>query len=124
MRPGQRLAAVALSWTGAGCLTGAIAALLLKPLTVLAAPCSLNDGGHTAGLAACPSGPSVALLAAEFGFLGLLLATIGVIVMPGMRFDLAEAQALSAAAAQRRAAEARLRPVPLLPVYALPLALR
>ena len=125
MGPGQRLAAVGFAWTAGGSLTGVVAALLLKALTVLAAPCALSSAGSAAaGLSACPAGPSVALLAVEFGFLGLLLAALGVMVMPGMRLDFAEAQALAAAAAQQRALDARSRPVPAVPVYAVPLAFR
>ena len=124
MTAGRRLAAVALVWTFGGGFTGLLIGLLLTPLTVLAAPCALSSDGAATGLAACTSGPNLALLAAEFAFLGLLTAVVGLMVMPGMRLDFAKAQADMAAAAQARARQARSRPVPLVPLYVMPLAFR
>jgi hypothetical protein len=124
MAAGRRLAAVALVWTFGGGLTGVLCGLIMQPLTVLAAPCAVSDAGGAAGLPACAAGPSLTLLAAEFAFLGFLMAAVGLMVMPGMRLDFAEAQADWAAAAQQRAPDARTRPVPLVPVYVLPLAFR
>jgi uncharacterized membrane protein len=124
MTAGRRLAAVALVWTFGGGLTGVICGLLMQALTVIAAPCAVSDAGIAAGLPACAFGPSLTLLAAEFAFLGLLIAAVGLMVMPGMRLDFVEAQADLAAAAQARALDARARPVPLVPIYVLPLAVR
>ena len=124
MTAGRRLAAVALVWTIGGGLTGLLIGLLLTPLTMLAAPCAMSSGGQGGVLTDCTSAPSIALLAAEFAFLGLLTAALGLMVMPGMRLDFAEAQTDMAAAAQARALDARNRPVPLVPLYVMPLAFR
>jgi hypothetical protein len=120
----QRLATVAVVWTVGGGLTGATAGVALQPLTVLSAPCVVTTSPQTAGLPACPAGPSIPLLAAELAFLGLLLSAVGLMVMPGMRLDFAEAQALAAAAAQQRALEALNRPVQPVLTYPLALAVR
>lgn len=98
--------------------------LVLQPLTVLGSPCALFQGGQAAGLAACPAGPGLTLLAAKFGSLGLLTAAAGLMVMPGMRLNLAEAKMDRAAAASRRARDAQGRPRHVVPTFAMPLALR
>lgn len=124
MTAGRRLTALVLVWTVGGGLVGLLVGLLLTPLTVLAAPCAMSTGGQAAHLAVCTAGPNLTLLAAEFAFLGLLMAAVGLMVMPGMRLDFAEAQADLHAAALARALDARTRPVPIRPVYAMPLAFR
>jgi hypothetical protein len=124
MTAGRRLAAVALVWTFGGGLTGVLCGLLMQTVTVIAAPCAVSDAGTAAGLPPCAFGPSLTLLSAEFAFLGLLIAAVGVMVMPGIRLAFVEAQADLAAAAQARALDARARPVPLVPIYVLPLAAR
>ena len=127
MGPRERLAGVAITCTLMGGLVGTTGGLALQPLTVLATPCNVSasgEPGSPGGLPACPTGPSVPLLAAEFAFLGLLMSAVGLMIMPGMRADFAEAQALAAVAARQRAAEARSRPRPAAATYPLSLTVR
>ncbi len=101
-----------------------LVAVVLQPLVVLASPCLISDVGPGAGLPPCVAGPHLALVAAEFALLGLLMAAVGLMVMPGMRLDLVEARADLAAAARRRALQAPARPVRVVPDFAMPLAFR